>query len=106
MSRQLQRYRLLDRSGAVRPRAGSGTPCPRCKDIEWVAILRLDGDFYESTTDALTNLYPGLSRGGFCIIDDYALPACAEAVEKFRAENDITTSLERIDFSGRLWRKP
>jgi hypothetical protein len=36
-----------------------------------LAIMRLDGDYYESTMDALTNLYDKLSVGGYAIIDDY-----------------------------------
>lgn len=35
--------------------------------IRHLAILRLDGDMYGSTMDALTALYPKLSPGGFCI---------------------------------------
>lgn len=42
-----------------------------------IAVLRLDGDLYESTTQALEALHPRLSVGGFCIIDDYhAIEAC------------------------------
>jgi len=41
------------------------------------AVIRLDGDLYESTWDALTGLYPKLSPGGYCLIDDYGgIPAC------------------------------
>ena len=40
--------------------------------ISSLAIMRLDGDYYESTTVALTNLYDKLSVGGYAIIDDYA----------------------------------
>src|SRR4030095_4998879 len=49
-----------------------------------LAILRLDGDMYESTSDALNNLYFKLSIGGFCIIDDYFLEGCKKAVDDFR----------------------
>lgn len=48
--------------------------------IEKLSILRLDGDMYESTMDALTALYPRLSEGGFCIVDDYSLKSCRDAV--------------------------
>jgi O-methyltransferase len=41
--------------------------------IEKLSVLRLDGDVYGSTLEALLNLYPRLSMGGFCIIDDYNL---------------------------------
>lgn len=47
--------------------------------IEKLSVLRLDGDMYESTIDALNNLYPKLSQGGFCIIDDYALKGCKKS---------------------------
>ena len=39
--------------------------------IDRIAVLRLDGDLYESTIQALDALYPRLSPGGFCVIDDY-----------------------------------
>lgn len=70
-----------------------------------LALMRLDGDMYESTMDALKNLYPKLAPGGFCIIDDYALPGCRAAVDQYRAEKGITERLVEIDFSGRYWRK-
>lgn len=70
-----------------------------------LAILRLDGDMYESTMDALNNLYPKLSRGGFCIIDDYALETCAKAVEDFRKEHGINAELHVVDWTGRYWVK-
>ena len=73
--------------------------------IEKLAILRLDGDMYGSTMDALNNLYPKLSSGGFCIIDDYALKGCEQAVKDFRATHNITEELVEIDWTGRYWRK-
>jgi O-methyltransferase len=39
--------------------------------VEKIAVLRLDGDLYESTIQVLEGFYPRLSPGGFCIIDDY-----------------------------------
>ncbi|MEO5364252.1 MAG: tetratricopeptide repeat protein [Magnetococcus sp. DMHC-8] len=39
--------------------------------IGQLAILRLDGDLYESTMDALVSLYDKVVRGGFVIVDDY-----------------------------------
>jgi hypothetical protein len=73
--------------------------------IDRLAVLRLDGDMYGSTMDALTNLYPKLSKGGFCIIDDYALPSCQKAVDDFRSENGIDSELRVVDWTGRYWRK-
>lgn len=73
--------------------------------IEKLAVLRLDGDMYGSTMDALTSLYPKLSLGGFCIIDDYALPGCKKAVDDFRARNEIHTEIKVVDWTGTYWRK-
>jgi len=73
--------------------------------IKKLAVLRLDGDMYSSTIDALTNLYSKLSKGGFCIIDDYALPGCKKAVDDFRSANGIHAELQVVDWTGRYWRK-
>jgi len=49
---------------------------------ETLALIRLDGDYYESTRDAITALYGKLSVGGYVIIDDYNLPlGCKRAVD-------------------------
>jgi hypothetical protein len=73
--------------------------------IEKLSIIRLDGDMYSSTMDAIIELYPKLSRGGFCIIDDYALPGCKQAVDDYRESNQIDAPLNRIDWTGVYWRK-
>ncbi len=70
-----------------------------------LAVIRLDGDMYGSTMVALQNLYPKLSPGGFCIIDDYALKGCRQAVTDYRAKHEITTPLVKIDWTGSFWRK-
>jgi O-methyltransferase len=73
--------------------------------IEKLAILRLDGDMYESTIQALDTLYPKLSPGGFVIIDDYILIPCRKAVDDFRARNGIADIVEDIDGIASFWRK-
>jgi O-methyltransferase len=73
--------------------------------IQSLAVMRLDGDMYSSTMDGLNNLYPKLSQGGFCIIDDYALPGCKAAVDEFRASHAIGAEMVPIDWSGTYWRK-
>jgi O-methyltransferase/demethyldecarbamoylnovobiocin O-methyltransferase/8-demethyl-8-(2,3-dimethoxy-alpha-L-rhamnosyl)tetracenomycin-C 4'-O-methyltransferase len=67
--------------------------------------MRLDGDMYESTMDALTCLYPKLSLCGYIIIDDYFAPACRKAVEDYRNNNGITDKIHSIDWSGAFWKK-
>ncbi len=73
--------------------------------IEKLAILRLDGDIYESTMDALQALYDKLVPGGFCIVDDYFVPTCRQAVEEFRTSRGIQEPLVNIDWTGHYWRK-
>jgi hypothetical protein len=73
--------------------------------IEKLSVMRLDGDMYQSTIEALTYLYPKLSGGGYCIIDDYALKGCRQAVDEFRTQNRIAAALGQIDWTGVYWRK-
>lgn len=77
---------------------------PTVGDRTW-SVVRVDGDLYESTMDALTNLYPGLSVGGYVIIDDYAFPPCRQAVEDYRAEHGIDDPIQEIDWTGVYWRR-
>ncbi|MDP9117171.1 MAG: TylF/MycF family methyltransferase [Actinomycetota bacterium] len=71
-----------------------------------LAVLRLDGDIYESTMQSLTYLYPKLSDGGYCIIDDYGyLETCKAAVEDYRGTHQITEPIVDIDGFGAFWRK-
>lgn len=56
--------------------------------------------------DALINLYPKLSIGGYIIIDDYvAMQSCAQAVEDYRKAHNITDNLESAGWSIRYWKK-
>lgn len=71
-----------------------------------LAVLRLDGDMYSSTMDAITVLYPKLSPGGFCIVDDYgAVAGCRQAITDYRNEHGITEPIEVIDWGGVYWRR-
>lgn len=73
--------------------------------IDKLAVMRLDGDMYESTMDALDALYPKLSAGGYCLIDDYALEGCKKAVEDYRRVHGIESPIETVDWTGAYWRK-
>lgn len=74
--------------------------------ITSLAVLRLDGDMYESTMDALTHLYDKVSPGGFIIVDDFgAVAGCKTAILEFRARRNITEPLYDIDGLGAFWRK-
>lgn len=48
-----------------------------------IALLRLDGDLYESTMVCLEYLYPKVVKGGVVIIDDYGLQGCRTAIHEY-----------------------
>lgn len=73
--------------------------------IKQLSLIRLDGDMYESTMEALLALYPKLSVGGYIIVDDYCLPACRQAIKDFRKQMNIHDSLQRIDWASVYWQK-
>jgi O-methyltransferase len=74
--------------------------------ISSIAVLRVDGDMYESTLDVLSNLYHKVSPGGYVIIDDYGgIPSCRNAVHDFRHANNLFQEIKRIDWTGVFWRK-
>lgn len=99
-----ERYGLLDEQ--VRFLPGWFKDTLQDAPIDRISVLRLDGDLYESTIQALDGLYPRLSPGGFCIIDDYhAIDACRQAVADYRTAHGVTEEIEEIDGSGVLWRK-
>lgn len=72
-----------------------------------LAVIRLDGDMYESTIQAIEVLYPKLSSGGFCIIDDFGshVSQAQQAVHDYRKQHGITDEIVRIDEFGAYWRK-
>jgi len=78
---------------------------PGLQQQRW-ALIRLDGDTYESTRTALDALYPQLSVGGYLIVDDYgALRECRAAVDEFRAAHRIAEPLEQVDWTCIRWRR-
>ncbi len=98
------RYGLLD--DQVRFLVGWFRDTLPVAPIASLAVLRLDGDLYESTMDALRSLYPKLSVGGYCIVDDYgALPTCREAINDYRREHHIEETMEKVDWTGVFWRR-
>jgi hypothetical protein len=78
---------------------------PTLRDHRW-AVVRLDGDSYEATWVGLESLYPGLSAGGYLIVDDYVLiEECRRAVDEYRSQNGITEPIEQVDWNGIRWRR-
>jgi len=100
-----RRYGLLDRQ--VRFLPGWFSETLATAPLQRIALLRLDGDMYESTIVALESLYARVSAGGFVVVDDYgALESCRSAVSDFRRERDIAAPIRRIDHTGVYWRVP
>jgi O-methyltransferase len=97
------RYGLLDDQVVFVEGLFSDTlPSLRCGPL---ALIRLDGDLYESTAVALEHLHPKVVPGGFVIIDDFGVaPACRQAVLDYRAQHKIDAPIHQIDRSGVWWR--
>lgn len=98
-----ERYDLLD-DQVVFLKGWFSETLPTVKENTW-SVLRLDGDLYESTMDALTNLYPNLSPGGWIIVDDYEIEACRKAVHDYRDDNGIDEEIVKVDWTGVCWKK-
>ena len=99
-----ERYGLLD--GQVRFLKGWFRDTLPEAPLDKLAVVRLDGDMYESTMDALVNLYPKLSVGGYLIVDDYGcFPACRQAVHDYRETHDIEEDIQSVDWTGVFWQR-
>jgi hypothetical protein len=99
-----RRYNLLDEQ--VRFIKGWFRDTLPGAPVERLAVLRMDGDLYESTMDALTALYPKVSHGGYVIVDDYNdIPACRQAVHDYWQRHGIQEEIMAIDWSGVFWMK-
>ncbi len=72
-----------------------------------IAILRLDGDWYESTKCCLDNLYDKVIYGGHIVIDDYGYWEGARvAVDEFLTERKVKPDFIKIDSAGICFKKP
>jgi len=101
------RYGLLDDQVRFVPGWFRDTLPGLARELDAIAVLRLDGDMYESTIDALTHLEPLVSPGGFVIVDDYCnIEPCRQAVTDYREARAITAEIHPVDWSAVWWRKP
>jgi O-methyltransferase len=99
-----RRYDLLD--DQVRFLEGWFSDTLPNAPIDQIALMRLDGDLYESTMDAITALYDKLSPGGYVIVDDYNdFEPCRRAITEFRESRGITSDLHTVDWTAVYWRK-
>lgn len=73
---------------------------------EQVAVLRLDGDMYESTIEPLNTLYDRIPDGGWVVVDDYhVVPAAKAALHDFMDARGLVPTLREIDSVGVFFRK-
>lgn len=60
-----------------------------------VGILRMDGDWYDSTMTVLERLYDYVVDNGLIIIDDYyTWPGCSQAVHDFLSKRKATEAIQ------------
>lgn len=98
-------FALIDSAGALTTKGWFRDTLPKAP-INQLALLRLDGDLFESTTVALNHLYDKVSPGGFIIVDDYHdFEPCRRAVNEFRVRHGILSPITRIEWTGVFWRK-
>jgi len=78
---------------------------PVCS-IERIAVLHLDGDWYESVKVCLEHLYNRVSPGGVIQTDDYGHWAGArKAVDEFLSPRRLSPEIRYLDYTGRQWIK-
>ena len=71
---------------------------PKFNASEEIAILRLDGDWYDSITQCLNYLYPLVAKGGLIIVDDYYLwDGCSRAVHDYLSSHNIPDRIYQLD---------
>lgn len=81
---------------------------PKDKEkIGKIALLRLDGDWYESTKCCLENLYDNVIIGGYIVLDDYGYwEGAKKALDEFFIKRKISPELIKIDYTGVYFKKP
>lgn len=103
VQRNFERYGLLDKQ--VSFLKGWFKDTLPDAPVKTLALLRLDGDMYQSTMDAITHLYPKLSVGGYIIIDDYYMDGCRQAIHDYRDRHGITEVIEKTGEISAYWKR-
>ncbi|MCA3280720.1 MAG: class I SAM-dependent methyltransferase [Roseomonas sp.] len=63
---------------------------------EPIAVLRLDGDWYDSTMECLQALYPKVMLGGVIILDDYGTwDGCTRAVHDYLSREGLADPIRQ-----------
>eukprot|EP00977_Amphora_coffeiformis_P003755 scaffold744_cov162-Amphora_coffeaeformis.AAC.1 len=105
VEQNFDKYNLLDDHVIFAKGFFNETMKPLAGIIDKLAIMRLDGDMYESTVDVLYHLYDKLSIGGYVIMDDwYGFPS-KTACEDFFRVHKIQPEIIQIDNLSAYWKK-
>lgn len=96
----IRRYGLLD--DRIQFVSGPFKEALPNSKVGQLALLRIDADAYESTRDALEELYPKLSFGGYVIIDDWHLEGCRRAVLEYRRAQKINAPVQGLYTKGQV----
>jgi len=79
---------------------------PACA-VDRIAMLHIDGDWYESVKACLEHLYDRVTPGGVIQIDDYGhWEGARKAVDEFLRRRSIDVRLRWLDYTGRQLIKP
>ncbi len=78
---------------------------PEARAGKAIAVLRMDGDMYESTMDIMFNLYDFVPLGGYVIVDDYHIPEAQAAVIEFLRIHGAQESFTAVDVAASYWQK-
>jgi hypothetical protein len=75
--------------------------------IPQIAVLHIDGDWYESVKVCLESLYDKVVPDGVIQLDDFGYwQGARKAVDEFFEQRGIQAPLKRLDYSGRFLIKP
>lgn len=92
--------RAMEMSGAkgfVLHKGWFADTLPPFKPDTKIALLRLDGDWYESTMTALTALWDHLDPRALILVDDYyTWEGCSRAVHDFLSRKKSTAYVDRL----------
>ena len=69
--------------------------------IEKIALLRFDADTYSATLEVLNALYDRVAKGGFVVIDDFAVLGCYTALVKYVKEKEMNVIMYSPDTAER-----
>jgi len=77
-------------------------------EIERIAILHIDADWYNSVMSVLQAFYDKVVPGGFIVLDDYGYwDGCTRAFEDYVSQNRLNgIKLKQVDSTGAYFQKP